>query len=202
LKCVATKTKGTLLELDGADFAMEESWQHPDKVRREINLTEGGKTSMVIHVFNGERGWVCSNGATREISHGEKLQLNEAMHCGAAQVLDSLCERGYKLKALGESKVGDKAALGLKVVCEGRRDVSLFFDKRTGLLLKSERKTKIVLGGMDVTYETFFEDYKEVNGIQQPHRFTIYGDGKKCLECEITEVVMPEKFDEKTFEKP
>ena len=42
------------------------------------------------------------------------------------------------LAALGESKVGDRPALGVRISVKGRKDLRFFFDKESGLLVKSE----------------------------------------------------------------
>jgi hypothetical protein len=46
---------------------------------------------------------------------------------------------------LGDVKVGDKPALGIGVSHKNHKDVSLFFDKETGLPAKSEVSDSILL---------------------------------------------------------
>jgi hypothetical protein len=57
-------------------------------------------------------------------------------------------------------------------------------------------------GGAEVSQETFFDDYKEVDGVQQPMKLLIKRDSKDYLDAEISEVKLHEKLDDKTFDKP
>ena len=45
-------------------------------------------------------------------------------------------------------------------------------------------------------------NYKEVQGTKQAMRFITRRDGKLYMEGEITEYVLAEKLDERTFAKP
>jgi hypothetical protein len=39
-------------------------------------------------------------------------------------------------------------------------------------------------------------------GIKRPKKFTVYQDGKKVTEGEVTDTKFPEKLDDNTFTKP
>ena len=51
-----------------------------------------------------------------------------------SQVLP-LTDKTYPLTGAGEAKVNDRPAVGVKVTARGHRDVTLYFDKESGLLL-------------------------------------------------------------------
>ncbi len=123
----------------------------------------------------------------------------------AANIAHLVClnEKDYKLSALGEVKVGDRPAIGVRVQRKGYRDVNLFFDKDKSLLLKMETRVKdIMQGGQEYTSATVYADYKKVEGMEIPHKVTIERDGKAFVEGEITEVKLSEKLGDSLFEKP
>jgi hypothetical protein len=114
-----------------------------------------------------------------------------------------LTNKGFTLAILGEMKVGDKETVGLQVSYKDRRDVNLYFDKKTGLLVKSETRSKDVMGGnQEFTAETFFSDYKDQGGVQRPTELEMKRDGKDFAKMEITEYQGHDKLDASTFAKP
>ena len=90
----------------------------------------------------------------------------------------------------------------MKVTRKGRRDIDLYFDKESGLLVKTETRVKDEGSGQEVSEETFVTDYKEVQGVKQATRFTINRDGKPFMEGEATDIGLAEKLDASVFAKP
>ena len=68
-------------------------------------------------------------------------------------------DKGYELSLIGESKVEDKPAVGVLVKSKDHNDVSLFFDKETGLLAKLEHRTTDPTSGKEVTEERIIVSY-------------------------------------------
>ena len=42
-------------------------------------------------------------------------------------------DKGYELALIGEVKVEDKPAIGVRVSVKGQKDINLFFDKQSGV---------------------------------------------------------------------
>ena len=81
--------------------------------------------------------------------------------------------------------------------------MSLFFDKKTGLLLKTETRSKDPMAGdNEYTAETLYDDYKKVDGFPVAHKVTVKRDGKLFFASENSDVRLAEKLDDSTFEKP
>jgi hypothetical protein len=112
-----------------------------------------------------------------------------------------LGNKEFKLSMLGERKVGDRPAEGVKVSRKGHFDLSMYFDKETGLLAMTESRYKEARSGKEVKQETFFSGYKDVSGIKSPTKVSIKRDGKLFVESSI-EVKHLEKLDERVFAKP
>lgn len=210
------KYKADVLKIKGAvhvsgldiDFTGEISFQQPDKSRTVIEGTVMGTNFKSTRVVNGDKGWIDDLlGAARQqrdMSKEELAEERESQNANSIARLAVLTDKAYTLSTVGESKVGDKEAVGILVKRKGYRDVSLFFDKKTHLLLKSETRVKDPQGGGDTefTQEAFYDDYKKVGDLQVAHKLTIKRDGKAFLESETTEFKPEEKLDDGLFAKP
>jgi len=210
------KYKADVLKIKGAvhvsgldiDFTGEISFQQPDKSRTVIEGTVMGTNFKSTRVVNGDKGWIDDLlGAARQqrdMSKEELAEERESQNANSIIRLAVLTDKAYTLSTVGESKVGDKEAVGILVKRKGYRDVSLFFDKKTHLLLKSETRVKDPQGGggTEFTQEAFYDDYKKVGDLQVAHKLTIKRDGKAFLESETTEFKPEEKLDDGLFAKP
>ena len=206
------KYKADVLNIKGAvhvsgldiDFTGEISFQQPDKSRAVIEGTVMGTNFKSTRVVNGDKGWIDDPQGARDMSKEELAEERESQNANSIARLAVLTDKAYTLSTVGESKVGDKEAVGILVKRKGYRDVSLFFDKTTHLLLKAETRVKDPQGGGDTefTQEAFYDDYKKVGDLQVAHKLTIKRDGKAFLESETTEFKAEEKLDDGLFAKP
>ncbi len=203
-KASVSKEKGKYYGMgEGIDFTSESSLQLPDRFRVEVKAKAGDDNFVFIQVINGKKGWVKLGENTEEMNKDQLAEAKEEMNVANIAQLVCLNDKDYKLSPLGDVKVGDTPAVGVRVERKGYRDVSLFFDKEKGLLLKSETRGKDVMhGGEEFTSTTRYEDYKKVEGVMIAHKVTIKRDGKPFVEQEVTEVKVSEKLDDSVFEKP
>src|SRR5262245_20591001 len=143
LDAVRAKGKGNF-EAGGAkfDFTMttETSVRPPGRLRVEMLLEFDGKNFEVIQVFNGEKAWSKANGQTVELGKEHLNEMHEAMHAARVNSLVPLLkDKTFTLTALGESKVDDRPAVGVRVSAPGRKDNELYFDKESWLVVKRQR---------------------------------------------------------------
>jgi hypothetical protein len=206
VKAMTMKSKGTYYGMgDGIAYTETTSWQFPDKVRAEIKAEVNGEKFTLIEVFNADKAWESTNGKTEELTKDALAESKESMYLHKVAMLYPLLDKGYTLTPIGEVKVGDKPAVGVKVAHKDHRDINLLFDKKTSLLIKTETQVKDLTDKdkpKEVTQESFFDDYKDVDGIPEPHKMTIKRDGKKFVEAEMTEIKIVDKLEDKLFEKP
>jgi hypothetical protein len=188
---------------DGIEFSGEWSSVAPLRARGEIDFEVNGMKVRFVRVLNGDMGW-SKAGDEVEAMDADTLAEEKAdtYATWVTSLLPLLKDKAFQLAPLGESKVGDRTAVGVKVSRKDHRDVSLFFDKENGLLLKSEFRRKDVMGGNEFTQENLFKDYKETEGIQRARKVTINRDGRRFIELEVVEFKPLEKLDESLFGKP
>jgi hypothetical protein len=200
-KAETFKGKGKFYGMgDGIDYTGEWSVQQPDKMRVEIKAGD----FTFVRVINGDKAWAKFGDNTQEADKDAVKEAKENMYAERVATLIPLVkDKGFEFAALGEVKVGDKPAVGVRVSQKGHRDVNLFFDKDSGLLVKSETVVKDEMdGGKEKTQETLFSDYKEFGGVKHPTNLTINRDGNKYVTLEISEMEPKDKIDDKVFEKP
>src|SRR5829696_9214057 len=198
--------KGTIhVTGDGIAMTGTVSTQGPDKQRIDVEVDAGAMKAAILLVYAGDKGWTKSGLVSKDAVDFSKDRLAESKefaHTGWVATLVPLTDKQFTLATVGEIKVDNKPALGVKVSRKGYRDVDLYFDKGTDLLVKTERRVKDEMSGQEVNEEAFFSDYKEVRGAKQSHKSGVKRDGKLYIEYEATKIELFEKLDASTFAKP
>ncbi len=182
-------------------YSGEAAIQLPDKSRMSLDFDIGGQKFNFVMVYAGDKGWMKAADMSMEMDADRLAEQKESMHLHQVSRLVGLNDKAFTLSPLGESKVDDKAAVGIKIATKGRRDVNLFFDKESGLLVKSEMKVKDE-GGQELNQETLYKDYKVADGIKHPTKITIKRDGTLYIEGENSDWKPAEKLDDNLFKEP
>jgi hypothetical protein len=98
--------------------------------------------------------------------------------------------------------VNGKPAQGVKVSAKDFRDVELYFDQATGLIVKTSRQVLDTQTMKEVTQETYLSEFKESGGLKHATKAVIHREGKKFLEVEVTEYKLLDSVDDSEFAKP
>ena len=194
-KASTWKEKGTYYGMgDGLPFTGIYAIQWPDQFRMEI---EG----FFVLVLNGDKGWTTMGGETKEMSKDE-LALQRFNHkAGWLNTLLPLKDKAFQLKLVGDAKVGDEPAQVVQVTRKDYPEVKLYFAKKSGLLVKSEFRTKDE-AQKDIVSASYFSDHRDVDGAKVPHKVVMKRDGKLFVEAEVSEMKAVGKLDAKVFAKP
>jgi hypothetical protein len=182
-------------------LAFSEHWfaQWPGQVRHESAIEVMGQKFERALILDGDRGWIKDDKNTVAMTDATRDELRDKVHVlRLAATLLPLKEKSITLKALDEIKIDGRVALGVLATCAGRPDLSLYFDKKNGLLVKCERTVKDVLSGK-VTEEVFFSDYQEVEGVQVAHKVAVKRGGKPFLDWTVTDFQVRAKLDRELF---
>lgn len=180
----------------GQPFVGKYAIQYPDQFRMEIE-------NVFVIVLNGNKGWIAMGGNTQEMTKEQLTQQKESIYAGwVAQLLPLTEQKGFQLSSLGESKIGDRAVVGIKVLHKGHNDVQLYFDKGTGLLRGCTYHYKDWMTGKDTEMTLTYDAYKEFSGIKEPTKVELKRDGKQFVEAQLEDVKPVEKLDASVFAKP
>jgi hypothetical protein len=203
IKAYTSKMKGKVhvMGLD-LDFTGSTSVQEPDKMRVEIEAEVMGMKVTSLQVFNKDKAWVSVNGTTMELDKDAIEAFKEKLYLGEVGRMVNLTDKKFKLSTVGEVKVAGKEAIGVRIECKGHADVSLFFDKKTNLLVKTETREKDPASGTEFATETIVSDYKVVDGVQIAHKAEVKRDDKPFVEAEISGYKIEKELSDTLFEKP
>lgn len=177
-------------------------YQFPDRTKIVGEIKVGNLIINDVRILNGKEGWNQKNGDTKAFTNGELAAARAgAYHTYIRHLIPLLEESKFTLTLLDEVTVNGRLASGIKVLSTGYKEIRLYFDKETSLLVKSE-----YLGHTgelkEVLTEEYFTDYKEINRVKLPFKKTIYLDGKQYLDVEIAEWQFYDKIDGNEFVKP
>jgi hypothetical protein len=207
-----TKFKAAVLKMKGKvqvggmaiEFASTASIQDPDKMKVETDIDFMGNKLSFVQVLDDDKGWIKFADKVMDMDKDQVAEMVEQLHARRVASLAPLGDRSFKLSLMGESKINGKDAVGVQVSCKDRRDVSLFFDKQSGLIVKTETRSRDIFGGNDqeFTAETYFAEYKDFGGVKRPTKQTLKRDGKDFGEVEISEYDPKDKLDNSVFAKP
>src|SRR5262245_25215124 len=127
---------------DGIPFTATNHAQEPDRFRVETMMEIMGQQYTILQVYNAGKGWISVNGMTMEMPKELLDAARDQLRNERLTRLTPLRDKAYKLSPTGEIKVDGKAAVGVRAEREGYRDVSLYFDKDTAVLLKVETRVR------------------------------------------------------------
>jgi len=104
-----------------------------------------------------------------------------------------------KLEVKGKEKVGDKDAYVVLATPKEGTPVKLYFDAQSWLLLKDDQERETPEG--KVPTQTFYEDYREVDGIKMPFKLRQVNPMFEMV-IAFTEIKHNGTIDETKFKKP
>jgi outer membrane lipoprotein-sorting protein len=202
LQVASSKVKG-VVHVMGMEvtFSGDAATQGPDRQRMDIEAEAGGQKFRIVHVFNQDKGWLKINDDVKEMDKDKAAESLNAAHCNWVATLIPLKEKDYTLEMVGEDKVDNRPAIVIRATRKDRRDINLFFDKDSHLLLKTERRAKEDNNDQEVTEETIYSNHED-KAARQPKKIAVKHDGKLFVEMEISDFKAEDKLDDSLFGKP
>ena len=140
LKAGTLQIKGKFYGMgDGIDYTATASLaKPPDKQHFVIEGEAGGQKFTVAQIFNKDKGWAGVNGKFTEMDKDQIEETKEEIHAGQVARLSPAVLKASPNWNRSGRLVNDKPALGVRVEVKGIRGISLFFDKETHQLVKTE----------------------------------------------------------------
>lgn len=107
-----------------------------------------------------------------------------------------LDDKVFRMALVPEITIDNRPAAGVNIAHDDRPDVQLYFDKETFAPVKLARKVN------DRSYEEFYDDYAELDGLIYAKKTVQYGNGQKIAEIQTTELKFLDAVEDGTFEQP
>src|SRR5262249_46755722 len=139
-----SKLKGTLFD-NGREipFTGEEVFALPNQIKITLMVKTAPKGQSIVEVVDGDKGWISIDGQVKDADLDALARLKQQAYLSRVIWLTPLLnDNEYKLSMLKEIKAGDRALVGVKVASKDQKDVSLYFDKENGLLVRLDYITK------------------------------------------------------------
>lgn len=205
LRIMRIKAEGTADLVPGqpaVPFTIEDTWQMPDRYKTSFTLQIADKKLAQTQVIDGDKGWIQMNGQTQDLPKEAVAEMKEQKYAEDLDRLAFLKESAIELSAIDEIKVDGKPAAGVLVKSKGHRDVKLYFDQTSGLLVKRQHPLLDPASGKQVVQEVIFSDYQPKDGLKHYTKIMAFRDGKKVFDAKVTQIEFFKKLDEKAFAKP
>jgi negative regulator of sigma E activity len=205
LKLQTARTKGSgSVEVMGLNIKFtSETVQTPTKHKTRMVMDAFGQKIEITEVFDGEKAWLMMPDKVLDLKDEKLKAMKDSAHASTVETLVPLLkDKQFTLEALQEEKVNDKPAVGVRVKAKDQRDVDLWFDKASHLVVKVSRISYDSDAEKDAPYEAIVTEYKDFGGIKHASKVQVNKDGKKFMSLEITDVKPVDKVDGKEFARP
>ena len=203
MQSYTSKMKGKVFVM-GLDIDLKAtSTVSGDRMRIESDIEVMGMQIKQLQIFNKDQGWIVTNDMKMDMTDDMVASIKERVYSSRVGRLTPLLkDKDFKLSVIGESKVEGQDAIGIRVECKGHSDTSVYFDKKTHFIVKTERREKDPMGGTEFNAENFLSDYKEVDGLKMAQKIKVIHDGKEFLNADVLEYKAETDVSDTLFAKP
>jgi hypothetical protein len=176
----------------------------PSRYRSELKSGPEDKNASTI-VINGDQSWL-KRGDKVEVYPPtllDSMKKNTIPYLGPRSILRLSARQKNarcQFSTVGECTVDGHQAVGLRMKLEDGPQQTWFFDKESGLLLKTESRTAN-FEGEDSVITTTFSDYQTFDGFPLARKETTVRDGKPASTRELIEFKVATPSEE-AFGKP
>lgn len=199
-RCERVRLKGTMhVGSASLPFTNELAVALPGRYKSVVTIDDGTRTRQVVHVLDGEKAAALVDGQPQTVTGVHLAQLRQTLQLEhAMRLMPLLTDAEFRLSGLGQVRYNNQVFAGVQVAGRGQRELKLWFDQASGLLVKSEHKLDGP-GGKDVLQEAFYADYRDAGGYRRPGKVVVLRDGKKVMEAELIDARRCERFEPDEF---
>jgi hypothetical protein len=168
-------------------------------VRTDVQVN--GQT--VTSVYNNGSGWKINpfDGAPTPTTASPAELINYKLQSSLVNNLMDYKSRGHQVELLGEEDIAGVKAHKIKLTSKDDGKVTTYFINTTDhLLVKSVAKRNVA--GLEVDAETFYTDFKEIDGLKFCMYYFQQIQGKTFQQVKYDKVELNVPVDEKIFVMP
>ncbi len=179
------------------EIQMKMWYKKPNKVRNEVNLM--GK--KIVQAYNGKEAWWIMPFISPEPKPipEEQAKYVKEMSSNIFPLVDYQKE-GSKLELVGKDDVEGTEAYKLKLTTKSGKIIYYYLDADSGIELKAE--TNLSKNGVESKSETYFSDYKKVNGIYFPFYIETKSKGLTAGKIVFSTIKLNLNIDDSIFDMP
>jgi hypothetical protein len=197
------KVKGTLrVGPTAMPFTNEMALQLPGQFKSVVTITEANRTHQIVHLLDMDKATILLDGQAQTVAGAHLAQLHQTLQLEQAlRLVPLLNDSAFTLHLLPEVKYNTFVYAGVRITGKGQRDLDLYFDRGTGLLVKAAHRLDGP-GGKDILQEAYYGDYRDLGGYRRPCKVVIFRDGKRVMEADVIEARRLERIDPVEFTRP
>jgi hypothetical protein len=192
-----------LLSAYGKDvpLADELTLSLPDRSHMAVEVGTDARKARIIEVLNGDKGWRDNGATTTDLPKERVEELREnCFMLWVGTLVPLKKDSAFQFALLPEEKVNGQPAAGIKVSHKDHPDCKLYFDKKTGLLVKMTWHGKE--SGIEVDKDYYYSEHKDFDGVKFPTRITEMLNGKKFVDLAVESYKFLPQVDDSLFAKP
>ncbi len=204
-KIAQTTAKGTMnLVGQKVDYATTAIHSLPDKYKLETTGELAKLKLVTVQILNGKKTKIRATlaGSEQQLPDKAKDETIQAALVQEASLLTPLLDaKKFTLKMDKDADVNGSPATVLIVTGNGLKELKLYFDKKSNLLVKMQRKGLApgAAGIVEVDEETSLSDFKKFGEALLPTKVVVTHDKKEFLSMTVTEWKFLDKVDPATF---
>jgi outer membrane lipoprotein-sorting protein len=193
IKKVTTRVEKGKIIARGNESDIELLLKAPNK-RISINKTQNGES---ITAFDGKIGWLGATGRpAREMGTAE----TDAAGLDAELYFPLRIKEIFRQLRPGRpEKIGDVECVSLNGIRPNLPPVRLYFDAKTGLLVRMVRFANTPVGRNPTQID--YADYRDVDGVKMPFRWTLARPNGRFT-IQVSEVKQNVPVEDSRFNKP
>jgi hypothetical protein len=186
IRAATWKGKGNVRFM-GQLFGYSGSWsmQGASQSLLALDIAIDKNNIPYARVISGENVWVKIGQGIQKLKKEDMDELRREAYWRWVTTLVPLGDKGFKLEPLGELTVNDVPTVGLKVHRKGEPTIDLYFEKATGVLVKSAHPVRE--GGKEVIQESVWSAFEMQDGLRRPTRVSLTRDGNMYAEGELSD---------------
>lgn len=188
-----------MTELGKSSFTGKLAYMLPDKYRITLAMEIGGAKITIVQTVNGTATGITVNGMKQPLTEDQKKEtLASAALQEIGQLVPLLNHKRFTVTSGESDTVNGQPAHRLIVREKTIGAVDMFFDTKSGLLVKTTRQS-LAPSGKKVVEATVLSDYQKLQGVLSPMKLVVTHDGQPFMTMKMTDGKLLEKLDEKEF---
>lgn len=156
----------------------------------------------IVSAFKDSTGWTINplQGATTAQKMNAEEVKESKKQCDLVDELADYKGHGHKVELIGKEDVEGTETYKIKLTKKDGDIEYYYLDAESYLPIKTASKIKY--GDKEVETETYFSDYKDVNGIKRAHNTQVKSGGQVFMETVIEKFEVNVPIDEDIFKMP
>ncbi len=179
------------IDIEGTTY-----YVYPDKFRQDIKIP----IREVSYVFDGSSAFAVTPAGLQPLPPDAINTIKDTIFRQIIWLLTNLTQNDISIQYAGTEDVLGKPANVLLVKQPSGEMLKLFISEETSYIVKmGYRETE---QGVIRNLETFFDDYRDVDGIKIAYHILQNVEGKLFAESRVNRVKLNEEIDESLFQAP